>query len=142
MWCIPLLISLIGEIRFDIAHGNSAFLLVPICITGIISSLVGGNLVDKIGAKKSLLYGLWIVLVSCILLLATKENLVLFVFYSVIMGFGGGFVIGSPLKSLIVELSPEHLSNSSVSLVSLFRSIGTAIGGVFAGFLFAQQKTV
>ena len=139
MWCIPLLISLIGEMRFSIASGNSAFLLIPMSIFGIISSFIGGNIVDKIGAKKSLLFGFMIVFFSSTLLLVTRENIVLFILYSLIFGFSGGFVIGSPLKALIVELSPENLSNSSISLVSLFRSIGTSVGGVYTGFLFAYS---
>ena len=107
---------------------------------GIISSFLGGVLVDKIGAKKSLLIGFIVAFFSSILLLVTNENLILFILYSLIFGLGGGVVIGSPLKALIVEFSPDHSANSSVSLVSLFRSIGTSIGGVFAGFLFAHTN--
>ncbi|MCK2000747.1 MFS transporter [[Brevibacterium] frigoritolerans] len=140
MYVIPLILPLIGEKLFGLEPGNSGFLIAAMSIVGVISTLLGGTLVDKIGAKKTLYIGLLCVFASSALIFYFGDGLIKFVLFALIYGIGGGIVIGSPLKVLIIERSPKEYSNSSVSLVTLNRSIGTTMGGSFAGYLFSMSK--
>ncbi|MBO1511188.1 MFS transporter [Metabacillus bambusae] len=138
LYVIPLIVPLIGENLFVMEAGTSGFLLIPITLIGVVSTLLGGMIVDVIGPKKTLILGFIIVLLSSSLLYLIKGGIPLFIISTMLFGLGGGIVIGSPIKTLIIQLSPSKYSNASISLVTLFRSIGTTVGGAVSGYLLAK----
>lgn len=88
------------------------------------------------GIKKVVLLGFAFSLFGSISLAYFTNGWISLIIGLVIAGIGIGFTMGAPLNYIILELVPESDSVTALSLVSLFRSIGTTIGPVLlAGFI-------
>jgi len=123
------------ESVLHMAKGNSGLLATPFAVASVIASLLGGALVDKIGAKRVLVLGFIISILGAVSLGFVVESLVSFIATIVVMGFGVGIIIGAPLNVLILQVVDPKETGAAVGYLSLFRSLGSTLGATVAGKL-------
>ncbi len=128
-------LPLFGETMLGLAKGSAGYLVAPFAISSMIASLVGGILVDKMGAKRVLQFGFLISLLGAVSLALWVNSLAVFLVVTVVMGFGVGVIIGAPLNVLILQAVDPKETGAAVGILSLFRSLGSTMGPTVAGKL-------
>jgi EmrB/QacA subfamily drug resistance transporter len=129
------LLPLYSESVVGLAKGESGLGVTPLAISSMIASLVGGFLVDKIGAKKVLVLGFIIALLGAGSLALFVTTLPTLIGTITILGFGVGIIIGAPLNVMIIQNLSMNEAGSAVGFLSLFRSIGSTLGPTIAGII-------
>ncbi|MGO0060068.1 MFS transporter [Brevibacillus fluminis] len=127
------------ETVFGMEKGNSGMLATPFAVSSVIASLIGGAMVDKLGAKKVLLLGFVISLLGACTLGLWIDSVSLFLVTIVVMGFGVGIIIGAPLNVLILQAVEQKDTGAAIGYVSLFRSLGSTFGATVAGKLIGMS---
>lgn len=129
------LMPLFSETVLGLSKGASGIGVTPLAISSMIASLVGGLLVDKVGAKKVLMLGFAVSLVGALSLAFLVESLGALIVTISIFGFGIGIIIGAPLNVMIIQNIAITETGSAVGYLSLFRSVGSTLGPTIAGIL-------
>lgn len=125
-----------SETLLSLSEGKGGYITTILAVASGIAAGAGGVLLDKWGSKKVVLLGFAFSLFGSISLAYFTNGWISLIIGLVIAGIGIGFTMGAPLNYIILELVPESDSVTALSLVSLFRSIGTTIGPVLlAGFI-------
>lgn len=125
-----------SQTLLSLAEGKGGYMMTILAVASGVSAGLGGVLLDKWGAKKVVVFGFILSLVGSLNLAYITNGWVTLTIGLIISGFGVGFTMGAPLNYIILELTPAKESSVALSLVSLFRSIGTSIGPVMlAGFV-------
>ncbi|TLS53199.1 MFS transporter [Paenibacillus antri] len=122
-----------AERVLGIPRGDSGISVTPLAIASMVASLVGGILVDKIGAKRTLVAGFALVAAGALSLAFLVEGLPEFLSVLVLLGFGVGIVIGAPLNVLMLQAVEPNETGSAIGYLSLFRSLGSTLGPTMAG---------
>lgn len=123
------------ELMLGMEKGSSGLLATPFAISSVIASLIGGAMVDKIGAKKVLLTGFMLSILGALLLGFFVDSLAIFVVIIMVMGFGVGIIIGAPLNILILQAVEPKETGAAIGYLGLFRSLGSTLGATVAGKL-------
>ncbi len=117
--------SLMPFIReeFDISRTLAGFYATFMFVSAAVIAVYSGSIVDKVGAKKSLLLGIFSVGVVMII-----HGLVPFYFFMLILAFflglGSSIIVPSTNKAVLLETAPEKRATAMGILHS-----GTGIGG-------------
>ncbi|MEN8077205.1 MFS transporter [Clostridioides difficile] len=119
-----------GENILKIKSGDGGYLITLFAVFTGIAAPLGGKIIDKFGVKKILITGFSCTLIGTLYQALVTGNTPTFInlfIGLVLMGFGMGFTMGTPVNYLMMSLvRPEEIS-SGQSTVSLVRSIGVAI---------------
>lgn len=119
-----------GENILKIKSGDGGYLITLFAVFTGIAAPLGGKIIDKFGVKKVLITGFSCTLIGTLyqaLVTANTPTFINLFIGLVLMGFGMGFTMGTPVNYLMMSLvRPEEIS-SGQSTVSLVRSIGVAI---------------
>lgn len=119
-----------GENILKIKSGDGGYLITLFAVFTGIAAPLGGKIIDKFGVKKVLITGFSCTLIGTLyqaLVTANTPTFINLFIGLVLMGFGMGFTMGTPVNYLMMSLvRPEDIS-SGQSTVSLVRSIGVAI---------------
>lgn len=125
-----------SETLLNLSQGKGGYVATILAIASGISAGLGGFLLDKWGAKRVIILGFVFCLIGSLTLAFIAEGWVTLILGLILSGFGVGFTMGAPLNYIILELTDPSESSVALSLISLFRSIGTTIGPVvLAGFV-------
>lgn len=123
------------EMLMGIGKGSSGLAATPFAISSVIASLIGGAMVDKLGARKVLLLGFFVSVAGALALGFLIDSFPLFIVTTVVMGFGVGIIIGAPLNVLILQAVDLKEVGAAIGYLSLFRSVGSTMGATVAGKL-------
>ncbi|MGL6106911.1 MFS transporter [Romboutsia sp.] len=128
-----------AENALKIKAGSGGYFVALLGLFAGFGAPMSGNLIDKYGPKKILLFGFTISMLGALYLftVATRTNSWFSVCISlIIMGTGMGFTMGTPLNYMMLESTPTKEASSALSTLSLIRSIGTSISpAIMIGFL-------
>ncbi|MEG2411554.1 MAG: MFS transporter [Clostridium sp.] len=119
-----------GENVLMIKSGEGGYLITIFAVFTGIAAPLGGKIIDKFGVKKVLATGFSCTLVGSLyqaLVTASNPTFINLFIGLVLMGFGMGFTMGTPVNYLMMSLVPPEEISSGQSTVSLIRSIGVAI---------------
>lgn len=119
-----------GENVLKIQTGNGGYLITLFAVFTGIAAPLGGKVIDKFGVKKVLLAGFAFTGLGTLyqsLVTANNPSFINLFIGLVLMGFGMGFTMGTPVNYLMSTLVPEGEIGAGQATVSLIRSIGVAI---------------
>jgi EmrB/QacA subfamily drug resistance transporter len=119
---------------------NSGTLLTPLAISLFIFAIIGGILLDKLGAKPMLLLGTVVTIASFYGLAYYVTNSTSLIIMLVIAGAGFGLGMGA-YQVLILAMMPGTDKGTSSGLLNTFKGIGGAIGPVIGGFFLTDAVT-
>lgn len=128
-----------SENCLKMASGSGGYFVIILGFCSGGSSMMSGKLIDKHGAKPVMLAGFLITIIGCLYLafIAVKfVNLLNVIISLVIIGFGLGLTMGTPLNYMMLQNTSDEESNSALATLSLVRSIGTAVApAIMVGFI-------
>jgi multidrug resistance protein len=127
--------ALFSEEILHISKGISGYFLIPAVVFAILATILGGKLVDRIGPKYTLQIGVIICGISYFGTALVTSSVLSLICCSIGVGIGIGMVSGAPLKALMIQLTSSRGIGSALSMVSLFKSIGTTFAGSVAGYI-------
>lgn len=128
-----------SENVLKIASGTGGYFVIVLGIFAGVSAPLSGKLVDKYGPKLILGIGFLISIIGALFLSLITINYptyLIVIIGLILVGFGMGFTIGTPLNYMMLDNTKKEDSNSALATLSLIRSIGTTIApAIMAGFL-------
>ncbi|WP_347550156.1 MFS transporter [Pseudalkalibacillus hwajinpoensis] len=128
-----------SEILLSLSRGQGGYVMTILAVASGFAAPIGGILLDKWGAKQVVLLGFSLSLLGSLVFVFAADGWIMLSIGMIFAGVGIGFTMGTPLNYIILELTPDQEAGAALSLVSLFRSIGTSLGPVvLAGFIAAS----
>ena len=112
---------------------NSGLVLTPLSITVLITSILGGVLLDKFGAKRMLLVGSPILSAGLLGLAYYATNSITLSVSLVLIGIGMGFTT-SAFQVLMMSFIPRDEEGTGVGVLNTFKGIGGTIGPLTGSF--------
>ncbi len=126
-----------NALRIPSGSGGYFVIILGFCAGG--SSMMSGKLIDKRGAKIVMAAGFITTIIGCLYLsfVAVRfVNLLNVIISLVLIGFGLGLTMGTPLNYMMLQNTSDEESNSALATLSLVRSIGTAVApAIMVGFI-------
>ncbi|MEL1135034.1 MFS transporter [Desulfitobacterium sp. THU1] len=128
-----------SENALKMTSGSGGYFVFVLALFSGVGAPLSGKLIDKYGVKPvlgigflaTIIGGLYIVFITT--LYPTLLNVLMSL---ILLGFGMGFTIGTPLNYMMLDNTPKEESNSALATLSLIRSIGTAIApAIMVGFI-------
>lgn len=129
----------LAENALELPSGSGGYLVILLGLASGVGAPLSGRLTDAWGAKRVLALGGGIsavAAVSAVAWLIPHPGYPSVIGTLLLIGLGLGFVIGSPLNYLMLQLTEPRQANSALGTVSLIRSIGTTVApAIMVGFL-------
>lgn len=128
-----------SENCLKMVSGSGGYFVIVLGFCSGGASMMSGRLIDKHGAKPVMAAGFLTTIIGCLYLSFVAVNFVnlLNVIISlIIIGFGLGLTMGTPLNYMMLQNTSDEESNSALATLSLVRSIGTAVApAIMVGFI-------
>lgn len=133
-----------AENALRLPSGSGGYFVIILGLFAGVGSPMSGKLIDNMGVKVVLGFGLVVSVVGSLFLgfVAVPDPSILTVTISlVLIGLGLGFTMGTPLNYMMLEKTDQKEANSALATLSLVRSIGTAIAPAIMVAFIAQAGT-
>ncbi len=121
------------------ASGKGGYWVMLLGVASGFGAPMSGKLTDKFGPKAVLTFGFAMSILSMVMLVfwaIPQPSWVSVGGALAVMGFGLGFVIGSPLNYMMLAQTPPQESNSALASLSLVRAVGITLApAIMVGFL-------
>lgn len=133
-----------AENALRLPSGSGGYFVIILGLFAGVGSPMSGKLIDNMGVKVVLGFGLAVSVVGSLFLgfVAVPDPSILTVTISlVLIGLGLGFTMGTPLNYMMLEKTDQKEANSVLATLSLVRSIGTAIAPAIMVAFIAQAGT-
>ena len=130
----PLLVS-----SFKVTNSQASFMLIPIVIAMAIGSPLAGRMLDKMGSKIVLIVGTMILALGMFGLAYESSALLTFYISAFLVGIGMGFLVGAPLRYIMLNEAKVSERASGQGAVRLFTGIGQLFGGALVGAVATSQ---
>ena len=120
-------------LAFGVSTSLSSFMLLPTILMMSVGSPLAGRLVDRKGSKFVVTLGGVIATAGMAILGTLSTNLVWFYVASVIMGIGLGFLLGAPVRYIMLNEAPPAERAVAQGSLSIFSSMGNLVSGALVG---------
>ncbi len=132
-----LILYLRGE---GVSPDRAAFALSITLAAAAIGKLVSGALADRVSARAGVIFSVVCVALGILALLTTPAGSAMIYFMALVFGSGyGGIFNAAP--TIVFERFGTHQVGKSLGLFYVFFGLGTASGGVLAGYLFDRTHS-
>jgi MFS family permease len=128
-----------AKTNYELSDSTASFALLPLMFALFVGSPITGILLDRIGARVTLLSG---ALLNCIGWLGfafVSSHIAWFYVSEVLMGLGLSSIIGSPLHYIINHETLPKQRALGQGIVSVFRRIGLLLSAALTGALIASH---
>ena len=125
------------QISFGYGVSSSVYAINPFAGAMIISAMIGGIMISRIGERKTMLFGSILMSSFVAPFSFIQPNEFGFYIMSILLGFGLG-VSMTPMNHIVIEEGGEENQGRSAGIVSIMRSLGGIIGPTLAGFLISK----
>lgn len=115
------------EQRYGIPADTSGIWMSGIGIGSIIGAMLGGMLVAKWGATKTLIVSGTLSTVGFALLAYISPNLIMFILSSTVAGIGFGMLMGAPFQVLMKEIAGKKDRTVALGTLSVSRQVGLTL---------------
>ncbi len=119
--------------RFEVGMTQVGFLFMALSIGGMLGSLLGGALADKIGRKKIALFGLVMSGLGSVLM-GLANSFPVFILISVVLGTLGN--MGRPARqAMVADILPEEKRSQGFGVLRVAVNIAATVGPITGGIL-------
>jgi EmrB/QacA subfamily drug resistance transporter len=140
MTCIALFVPSFGQLVLKLSVQDSGTILTAYTGTIFVMSLVGGMLIDKLGAKPLMLAGLATSCFAFIGLALFGSNLLFLILLLIIAALGWG-VVTNGFQVTILGITPKSEKGSSSAILNTFRGIGGVFTPLIGGYFLSRQSS-
>jgi EmrB/QacA subfamily drug resistance transporter len=122
-----------------ITEANAAWLLVPGIVCTTIASPIAGILINKLGGRTLVLFGLSFIAAGFAIYGQATISVTVFITASCIAGLGFATALGAPMRVIVLnEASPED-RGAAQGLLNVSINIGQLLGAAMVGGITASQ---
>ncbi|MBM7867642.1 MFS transporter [Heliobacterium gestii] len=133
--------------------GKASYMVVPLALASVVTAPLGGFIVDRFGASRTLSLGFGataagsVVLAMLVERIGSPADVTTVHILSVTSGFillggGLGLIVGSPLNTLVMSEVEKREVSSGLAVMTVIRSFGNTLGPVVMGGLLAAATGV
>ncbi len=130
----PLLVS-----TFKVTSSTASFMLFPVVLTMAAGSPLAGRMLDKVGSKIVIITGTILLTIGMFGIAENSGSLILFYAAASICGIGMGFLLGAPLRYIMLKEAYETERASAQGVLTLFTGIGQLLGSALVGSVASSQ---
>ncbi len=130
----PLLVS-----TFNITTSKASFMLFPVVLAMAFGSPLAGRMLDKLGSKIVLILGSVLLALGMLGLGVESMDLTTFYISAGLLGIGMGFIVGAPLRYIMLNESSQSERASAQGAIRLFTGVGQLFGGALVGAVASSQ---
>ncbi len=118
---------------------DSGTILTPMSVSLLVFAILGGVLLDKLGAKPMLVIGSLVAIVAMYALAYYVTDQTSLAIVLVMMGAGFGLGMGA-FQVLMLALTPGTEKGTSSAILNTFKGVGGTIGPVVGGFFLTNAS--
>jgi EmrB/QacA subfamily drug resistance transporter len=122
-----------------ITEANAAWLLVPGIICTTIASPIAGALVNKLGARTLVIFGLSCIATGFLIYGQVAVSVTSFITASCIAGLGFATALGAPMRMVILNEAGPADRGAAQGLLNVSINIGQLLGAALVGGITASQ---
>jgi len=122
-----------------ITESNAAWLLVPGILVTTIASPIAGNLVNRLGGRTLVLFGLSCIALGFAVYGQTSITAYIFITASIIAGLGFAFALGAPMRVIVLNEASAEDRGAAQGLLNVSINIGQLLGAAMVGGISASQ---
>ena len=130
----PLLVS-----TFGVSNSQASFMLLPIVLAMAIGSPLAGRMLDRMGSKIVLITGTFLLALGMFGLAYEATVLLTFYISAFLIGLGMGFLVGAPIRYIMLNEAKAFERTSGQGAVNLFTGMGQLFGGALVGAVASSQ---
>ncbi|MBW4803584.1 MFS transporter [Loigolactobacillus coryniformis] len=119
------------EQRYGVTANNSGIGMSAIGLGAIIGAGVGGGLVTKLGASRTIVISGILATLGFALIAFLSPNLGWFIVNSGLTGIGFGMLMGAPLSVLMSQIAPATDNGVALGTLSVSRQVGLTLAPTF-----------
>lgn len=124
----PLLVD-----KFGVSTSQASFMLFPVVLAMAAGSPLAGRMLDKIGSKIVLIIGTIILALGLFGFAFKVDTLLTFYIDAILIGVGMGFLVGAPLRYIMLNEAKQSERASAQGVVRLFTGTGQLFGSALVG---------
>lgn len=124
---------------FGVAESTASFMLLPVVLVMAVGSPLAGQMLDRFGSRAVVFSGsslLTLGLAAVGLLPITTVN---FYVAAPLVGFGLSFLLGAPLRYIMLNEAPRSQRAAAQGALALFTRVGQLLGGALVGAVAASR---
>ncbi|MHB8580082.1 MAG: MFS transporter [Ignavibacteriaceae bacterium] len=130
----PLLVA-----TFKVTSSTASFMLFPVVLAMAAGSPTAGRMLDKMGSRAVLIAGTILLSIGMFALALNSGSLFLFYTAASISGIGMGFLLGAPLRYIMLKEARESERASGQGVLTLFTGTGQLFGSALVGAVATSQ---
>ncbi len=130
----PLLVA-----TFKVTSSTASFMLFPVVLAMAAGSPTAGRMLDKMGSKAVLITGTLLLSIGMFALALNSGSLILFYTAASISGIGMGFLLGAPLRYIMLKEARASERASGQGVLTLFTGTGQLFGSALVGAVASSQ---
>lgn len=122
-----------------VTESTASFMLLPVVLVMAIGSPTAGRMLDRFGSRLVVFIGSSLLTLGLAAVGLLSITLVLFYTAGVLVGFGLSFLLGAPLRYIMLNEAPRSERAAAQGALTLFTSVGQLLGGALVGAVAASQ---
>lgn len=130
----PLLVA-----TFKVTSSTASFMLFPVVLAMAAGSPTAGRMLDKMGSRAVLITGTILLSIGMFALALNSGSLILFYTAASISGIGMGFLLGAPLRYIMLKEARASERASGQGVLTLFTGTGQLFGSALVGAVASSQ---
>lgn len=116
---------------FGVSTPHAGFVLLPLVLFSMISSMGSGRLLNRLGARTLVVAGFAALTFgyvgTALAALLHFGGLIAYLCFTAVVGLGVGILVGGALRSVALHEAPEDLRATAQGLINLFNGIGSLV---------------
>lgn len=124
---------------FAVSNSTASFMLLPVVLVMAIGSPLAGRTLDRTGSRTVVLIGAGVLAVGMLMVGLLPINMVLFYLAGALVGLGLSWLLGAPLRYIMLNEAPRSQRAASQAALALSTRVGQLAGGALVGAVAASM---
>lgn len=124
---------------FAVPESTASFMLLPLVLVLAVGSPLAGRTLDRTGSRTVVLIGVSVLSLGLLLVGLLPINLVGFYLAGALIGFGLSWLLGAPLRYIMLNEAPRSQRAAAQASLALSTRVGQLLGGALVGAVAASM---
>lgn len=124
---------------FAVPESTASFMLLPVVLVMAVGSPLAGRTLDRTGSRTVVLIGSSVLAVGMLMVGLLPISIVLFYVAGVLVGLGLSWLLGAPLRYIMLNEAPRSQRAASQAALALSTRVGQLAGGALVGAVAASM---
>jgi EmrB/QacA subfamily drug resistance transporter len=124
---------------FAVPESTASFMLLPVVLVMAVGSPLAGRTLDRTGSRTVVLIGTSVLAVGMLMVGLLPISIVMFYVAGVLVGLGLSWLLGAPLRYIMLNEAPRSQRAASQAALALSTRVGQLTGGALVGAVAASM---